>query len=64
VRNTALDTMSRRELEELKGEIEQAIRAAIRRYADRKTAAAPAPVSRPPVDLATERDAWLARRKG
>jgi hypothetical protein len=54
--------MSRRELEELKGEIEQAIRAAIRRYADRKTAAAP--VSRPAVDLATERDAWLARRKG
>jgi len=53
--------MSLRQLRALKDEVDQAIRAAIRK---KQSAALPSPVAAKSTDLESERDAWLAKRQG
>lgn len=58
-----LKTLSSQELLKLKDTIETAIRAAIRQKNQARFVPASAnPVSQPRIDLARERDAWMAAR--
>ena len=65
VKSIDLDAMSVQELTELQAQLHVAIRAAIRQRAELKAGTGqPKPEPKPAViDLARERDAWLAARK-
>jgi len=59
-----LGSLSLRELEELQAQLHIAIRARIRAQQEAKLVRqGPGPVRAPNMDLAAERDAWLARRR-
>jgi len=64
--DTQLSELSLRELQHLQARLHTAIRAAIRAKQEAKTAhhrPAPPATPAPTLDLARERDAWLARRR-